>query len=302
MMVEHVNPMDSNGPVRIDGQPILGDVDACVAAPSETSSALALMLATHNFQDDFPEWNYRDGDDVWLSATEPVKKFAEKDTVGVESVAKSAANIVAVVRGEVEFYPDKLGPASCAVLYTFLRQAGWEYIESLEDGLSGVFGTNPDRPAELTESMEEREATSIVDRFVWGDGVESSDVDSSHESGCSSDTSGDEEDSLDRDYGEVLYGENENFVEDWATRNDTAHPDDLFIGDEERFTEPTREQDQSGIQGDLYEFANAIKGDGPRTESDYDYVIDIASALASAAETFSTEMLRAKKLRFGSKS
>lgn len=300
MMIEHTNPMDGSGPTRVDGQPILGDVDACVVVPSETSSALALMLATHNFQDDFPEWNYRDGDDVWLSATEPVRKFAEKDTVGVKSVAKSAANIVATVRGEVEFYPEKLGPASCSVLYTFLRQAGWEYIESLEDGLTGAFGTNPDRSADLTESMDEREKTSIVDRFTWGDGIESPDVDSSHESERSSDVSDNENDSLDRDYGEVLYGENENFVEDWATRNDTAHPDDLFIGDEDRTSEPAKNQGE--IRDELYAFADAIKGDGPRTESDYDYVIDIASALASAAETFSAEMLRAKKLRFGSES
>lgn len=298
MMVEHINPMSGNGPVRVDGQPILGDVDACVVAPSETSSALALMLATHNFQDNFPEWNYRDGDDVWLSAAESVKKFAEKDAVGVSSVSKSAANIVAAVRGEVEFYPEKLGPASCAVLYTFLRQAGWEYIESLEDGLTGVFGANPDRPADLTESMDGREKTSIIDRFTWGDEVGSSDVEPSREGEPPADS--DDDDSLDRDYGEVLYGENENFVEDWATRNDTAHPDDLFIGDEDRSSEPAK--DRGGIQDDLYAFADAIKGDGPRTESDYDYVIDIASALASAAETFSAEMLRAKKLRFGSES
>jgi hypothetical protein len=411
MLAEVVNEMDSSGPSVSGAKSVLGDVNAVAGKRTDLSDAVALAVTMHSFFGDYPNWNYRDGEDAWISSSEFVRKAKYDHVEELESVATKAEEITASVYHPDEVYAgDNLGAFATLVRYCVLRSHAWRFLVGLGEG--GVAeAVDASRSAEMTASMEERDGVEIIGYFVPGTGGSEADTDTDEDARYGSDAaaeiidqadagesggayepedelddapvgeeveiasdgesedapvSGDEasdfvgDDSLDSeaedepadegeataedvsdpetneeasndgneddpagdpeeeveetattdaseeeesdvdfpDYRANLYGEAENFVEDWATRNDDPHPDDLYIGFEQEAVVDEEQQDEP--QADIASGLSALlSGNEMKTAKDYDFAIDLATALATAAEAFSQELLRSRKMRFG---
>lgn len=402
MLAEVVNEMDGSGPSVSGTKSVLGDVNAVAGKRTDLSDAVALAVTMHSFFGDYPNWNYRDGEDAWISSSEFVRKAKYDYVEELESVATKAEEITASVYHPDEVYAgDNLGAFATLVRYCVLRSHAWRFLVGLGEG--GVAeAVDASRSAEMTASMDERDGVEIIGYFGPGTDEPEADTDSDEGARYESDTAAEiidqadagesggayePEDELDDapveeeveissddelvsedeasdfagdtsesedvpagedemaaedvapemdeevsgygsedapagdpeaeveetadfdagegesdgdfpDYRANLYGEAENFVEDWATRSDDPHPDDLYIGFEQEAVsgEETQDEPQADIASGL---SALLSGNEMKTAKDYDFAIDLATALATAAEAFSQDLLRSRKMRFG---